>query len=154
MKDDEAGVYVQVIVFFIGLFLFFCYAFGMWYFNRDYLEQTRQDLVQIYLELPSPAEPTEQYYGVKTRKWFTYYVVGNRKYENLSEKDVIDFYKEYLPTKRWEIDKIKVDRDRGNNIHRISAKNGEFFLSISSIENTGKWRYSLIKKDWIYEAGF
>ena len=153
MEDKKLVTYTIPIAIAIAILVYASYVFWIWYPNRDYLANTRQELIQVYSEPPMPKEPIEQWYGLK-KGLLTFYIVGHKKYDDLKETYVVDFYQEMLQKEGWKIVEKEVIESSGNKIYGISARKGEFSLSLSSIENTGKWRYSLIKKDWIYEKGF
>ena len=72
--DDFTG-FVAVT----AILLFVLYFGGLWYTTYDYRIQMRDQMVEMYRQLPNPIPPIEDDYGVHKR-WLVYCVSGTRKF--------------------------------------------------------------------------
>ena len=68
--DDFTG-FVAVT----AILLFVLYFGGLWYTTYDYRIQMRDQMVEMYKQLPNPIPPIEDDYGVHQR-WLVFYIDG------------------------------------------------------------------------------
>lgn len=97
--DDFTG-FVAVTAF----LLFVLYFGGLWYATYDYRIQMRDQMVEMYKQLPNPIPPIEDDYGVHKR-WLVYCVSGTRKFNRDLKDNEFDLYGEKLVEQGWQIDK-------------------------------------------------
>ena len=62
-----------------AILLFVLYFGGLWYATYDYRIQMRDQMVEMYRQLPNPIPPIKDDYGVHKR-WLVYYITGTRIY--------------------------------------------------------------------------
>lgn len=135
----------------IGILLFtVIFAFGFWYFNKDYVENNKEELVSVYLELPRMNHiQNESYEVAKARKFLVYYISG-RISTSISDQQFADYYKLHLPLSGWKLDNQNWHKPN----YRIIAHKGEFSLEIFKVENDDCWRIYLDKEDWLSKKNF
>lgn len=135
----------------IGILLFtVIFAFGFWYFNKDYVENNKEELVSVYLELPRMNNMQNESYEVaKARKFLVYYISG-RISTSISDQQFADYYKLHLPLSGWKLDNQNWHKPN----YRIIAHKGEFSLEIFKVENDDCWRIYLDKEDWLSKKNF
>lgn len=126
------------------------FAFGFWYFNRDYAEKNKEELISVYLDLPRMNNmQNESYEVVKARKFLVYYISG-RISTSISDQQFADYYKLHLPLSGWKLDNQNWHKPK----YHIIAHKGEFSLEIFKVENDDCWRIYLDKEDWLYKKRF
>lgn len=135
----------------IGILLFtVIFAFGFCYFNRDYAEKNKEELISVYLDLPRMNHiQNESYEVVKARKLLVYYISG-RISTDITDQQFADYYKLHLPLSGWKLDNQNWHKPN----YRIIAHKGEFSLYISKRENDSCWHIILDKEDWLYKKRF
>ena len=135
----------------IGILLFtVIFAFGFCYFNRDYAEKNKEELISVYLDLPRMNHiQNESYEVLKARKLLVYYISG-RISTDITDQQFADYYKLHLPLSGWKLDNQNWHKPN----YRIIAHKGEFSLYISKRENDSCWNIILDKEDWLYKKRF
>ena len=135
----------------IGILLFtVIFAFGFCYFNRDYAEKNKEELISVYLDLPRMNHiQNESYEVLKARKLLVYYISG-RISTDITDQQFADYYKLHLPLSGWKLDNQNWHKPN----YRIIAHQGEFSLYISKRENDSCWHIILDKEDWLYKKRF
>ena len=146
--DDFTG-FVAVTAF----LLFVLYFGGLWYTTYDYRIQMRDQMVEMYQQLPNPIPPIEDDYGVHKR-WLVYCVSGTRTYNMVLDNTIMNEYSNELMHQGWEINERYTEHDKSGEFNSIVYSKGEFILGITVWKNQNKCRFSLIKEDWIYKKGF
>ena len=126
------------------------FAFGFWYFNKDYVENNKEELVSVYLELPRMNHiQNESYEVAKARKFLVYYISG-RISTSISDQQFADYYKSHLLLDGWKLDNQNWHKPK----YHIIAHKGEFSLEIFKVENDDCWRIYLDKEDWLSKKNF
>ena len=147
--DDFIG-FVAVTAF----LLFVLYFGGLWYATYDYRIQMRDQMVEMYKQLPNPIPPIEDDYGVHQR-WLVFYIDGVKVLNKPQPENVINEYKKALEKEGWaterEYEHVRNDK---NKIYGINMRKDEFILTVSARENRDSINIHLIKRDWIYNKGF
>ena len=135
----------------IGILLFtVIFAFGFCYFNRDYAEKNKEELISVYLDLPRMNHiQNESYEVLKAKKLLVYYISG-RISTDITDQQFADYYKLHLPLSGWKLDNQNWHKPN----YRIIAHKGEFSLYISKRENDSCWHIILDKEDWLYKKRF
>ena len=135
----------------IGILLFtVIFAFGFCYFNRDYAEKNKEELISVYLDLPRMNHiQNESYEVLKAKKLLVYYISG-RISTSISDQQFAEYYKLHLPLSGWKLDNQNWYKPN----YRIIAHKGEFSLYISKRENDSCWHIILDKEDWLYKKRF
>ena len=133
--------------------LFVLYFGGLWYATYDYRIQMRDQMVEMYKQLPNPIPPIEDDYGVHKR-WLVYCVSGTRTYNMVLDNTIMNEYSNELMSQGWEISEKYTEHDKSGEFNSIIYSKGEFILGITVWKNQNKCRFSLIKEDWIYKKGF
>ena len=133
--------------------LFVLYFGGLWYATYDYRIQMRDQMVEMYKQLPNPIPPIEDDYGVHKR-WLVYCVSGTRKFNRDLKDNEFDLYGEKLVEQGWQIDKKYTDINQYGKSTSIVLRKGEFLFEITWWEGKKICRFHLIKEDWIYNKGF
>ena len=89
----------------IGILLFtVIFAFGFCYFNRDYAEKNKEELISVYLDLPRMNHiQNESYEVLKARKLLVYYISG-RISTDITDQQFADYYKSHLLLDGWKLD--------------------------------------------------
>ena len=146
--DDFTG-FVAVT----AILLFVLYFGGLWYATYDYRIQMRDQMVEMYQQLPNPIPPIEDDYGVHKR-WLVYCVSGTRTYNMVLDNTIMNEYSNELMSQGWEISEKYTEHDKSGEFNSIIYSKGEFILGITVWKNQNKCRFSLIKEDWIYKKGF
>jgi len=146
--DDFTG-FVAVT----AILLFVLYFGGLWYTTYDYRIQMRDQMVEMYQQLPNPIPPIEDDYGVHKR-WLVYCVSGTRTYNMVLDNTIMNEYSNELMSQGWEISEKYTEHDKSGEFNSIVYSKGEFILGITVWKNQNKCRFSLIKEDWIYKKGF
>ena len=146
--DDFTG-FVAVT----AILLFVLYFGGLWYTTYDYRIQMRDQMVEMYQQLPNPIPPIEDDYGVHKR-WLVYCVSGTRTYNMVLDNTIMNEYSNELMSQGWEISEKYTEHDKSGEFNSIIYSKGEFILGITVWKNQNKCRFSLIKEDWIYKKGF
>ena len=146
--DDFTG-FVAVTAF----LLFVLYFGGLWYATYDYRIQMRDQMVEMYKQLPNPIPPIEDDYGVHKR-WLVYCVSGTRKFNRDLKDNEFDLYGEKLVEQGWQIDKKYTDSNQYGKSTCIVLRKGDFSFEITWWERKKICRFHLIKEDWIYNKGF
>ena len=146
--DDFTG-FVAVT----AILLFVLYFGGLWYATYDYRIQMRDQMVEMYQQLPNPIPPIEDDYGVHKR-WLVYCVSGTRTYNMVLDNTIMNEYSNELMSQGWEISEKYTEHDKSGEFNSIVYSKGEFILGITVWKNQNKCRFSLIKEDWIYKKGF
>ena len=123
--------------------LFVLYFGGLWYATYDYRIQMRDQMVEMYKQLPNPIPPIEDDYGVHKR-WLVYCVSGTRKFN----RDLKD------NEQGWQIDKKYTDSNQYGKSTCIVLRKGDFVFEITQWEGKKACEFYLIKRDWIYNKGF
>ena len=85
--DDFTG-FVAVTAF----LLFVLYFGGLWYTTYDYRIQMRDQMVEMYKQLPNPIPPIEDDYGVHQR-WLVFYIDGIKILNKPQPENVINEYR-------------------------------------------------------------
>ena len=146
--DDFTG-FVAVT----AILLFVLYFGGLWYTTYDYRIQMRDQMVEMYQQLPNPIPPIEDDYGVHKR-WLVYCVSGTRTYNMVLDNTIMNEYSNELMSQGWEISEKYTEHDKSGEFNSIIYSKGEFILGITVWKNQNECRFSLIKEDWIYKKGF
>ena len=135
----------------IGILLFtVIFAFGFCYFNRDYAEKNKEELISVYLDLPRMNHiQNESYEVLKAKKLLVYYISG-RISTDITDQQFADYYKLHLPLSGWKLDNQNWHKPN----YRIIAHKGEFSLYISKRENDSCWHIILDKEDWLSKKNF
>ena len=135
----------------IGILLFtVIFAFGFCYFNRDYAEKNKEELISVYLDLPRMNHiQNESYEVLKARKLLVYYISG-RISTDITDQQFADYYKSHLLLDGWKLDNQNWHKSK----YHIIAHKGEFSLEIFKVENDDCWRIYLDKEDWLYKKRF
>ena len=135
----------------IGILLFtVIFAFGFCYFNRDYAEKNKEELISVYLDLPRMNHiQNESYEVLKAKKLLVYYISG-RISTDITDPQFADYYKLHLPLSGWKLDNQNWHKPN----YRIIAHKGEFSLYISKRENDSCWHIILDKEDWLSKKNF
>ena len=80
------------------------FAFGFWYFNKDYVENNKKELISVYLDLPRMNNMRNESYEVlKAKKLLVYYISG-RISTSISDQQFADYYKSHLLLDGWKLD--------------------------------------------------
>lgn len=135
------------------ILLFVLYFGGLWYATYDYRIQMRDQMVEMYRQLPNPIPPIKDDYGVHKR-WLVYYITGTRTYNMVLDNTIMNEYGNELMSQGWEISERYTEHDKSGEFNSIVYSKGEFILGITVWKNQNKCRFSLIKEDWIYNKGF
>lgn len=146
--DDFIGFVAVTIIL-----LFVLYFGGLWYATYDYRIQMRDQMVEMYRQLPNPIPPIKDDYGVHKR-WLVYYITGTRTYNMVLDNTIMNEYGNELMSQGWEISEKYTEHDKSGEFNSIVYSKGEFILGITVWKNQNKCRFSLIKEDWIYKKGF
>ena len=93
--DDFTG-FVAVT----AILLFVLYFGGLWYTTYDYRIQMRDQMVEMYQQLPNPIPPIEDDYGVHQR-WLVFYIDGVKVLNKPQPENVINEYKKALEKEGW-----------------------------------------------------
>ena len=126
------------------------FAFGFCYFNRDYAEKNKEELISVYLDLPRMNHiQNESYEVLKARKLLVYYISG-RISTDITDQQFADYYKLHLPLSGWKLDNQNWHKPK----YHIIAHKGEFSLEIFKVENDDCWRIYLDKEDWLSKKNF
>ncbi len=136
-----------------AILLFALYFGGLWYATYDYRIQMRDQMVEMYRQLPNPIPPIKDDYGVHKR-WLVYYITGTRTYNMVLDNTIMNEYSNELMRQGWEINERYTEHDKSGEFNSIVYSKGEFILGITVWKNQNKCRFSLIKEDWIYKKGF
>ena len=136
-----------------AILLFVLYFGGLWYATYDYRIQTRDQMLEMYRQLPNPIPPIKDDYGVHKR-WLVYYITGMRTYNMVLDNTIMNEYSNELMRQGWEINERYTEHDKSGEFNSIVYSKGEFILGITVWKNQNKCRFSLIKEDWIYKKGF
>ena len=136
-----------------AILLFVLYFGGLWYATYDYRIQMRDQMVEMYRQLPNPIPPIKDDYGVHKR-WLVYYITGTRTYNMVLDNTIMNEYGNELMSQGWEISEKYTEHDKSGEFNSIVYSKGEFILGITVWKNQNKCRFSLIKEDWIYKKGF
>ncbi len=136
-----------------AILLFVLYFGGLWYATYDYRIQIRDQMVEMYRQLPNPIPPIKDDYGVHKR-WLVYYITGMRTYNMVLDNTIMNEYSNELMRQGWEINERYTEHDKSGEFNSIVYSKGEFILGITVWKNQNKCRFSLIKEDWIYKKGF
>ena len=134
------------------ILLFVLYFGGLWYATYDYRIQMRDQMVEMYRQLPNPIPPIIDDYGVHKR-WLVYYITGTRTYNMVLDNTIMNEYGNELMSQGWEISEKYTEHDKSGEFNSIIYSKGEFILGITVWKNQNKCRFSLIKEDWIYKKG-
>lgn len=113
----------------------------------------RDQMVEMYRQLPNPIPPIKDDYGVHKR-WLVYCVTGMRTYNMVLDNTIMNEYSNELMRQGWEINERYTEHDKSGEFNSIVYSKGEFILGITVWKNQNKCRFSLIKEDWIYKKGF
>ncbi len=70
------------IVAVTAILLFVLYFGWLWHATYDYRIQMRDQMVEMYQQLPNPIPPIKDDYGVHKR-WLVYYITGTRNITDL-----------------------------------------------------------------------
>lgn len=135
------------------ILLFVLYFGGLWYATYDYRIRMRDQMVEMYRQLPNPILPIKDDYGVHKR-WLVYYITGTRTYNMVLDNTIMNEYGNELMSQGWEISEKYTEHDKSGEFNSIVYSKGEFILGITVWKNQNKCRFSLIKEDWIYKKGF
>ena len=136
-----------------AILLFVLYFGGLWYATYDYRIQMRDQMVEMYRQLPNPIPPIKDDYGVHKR-WLVYCVTGTREFNRDLKDNEFDLYGEKLVEQGWEIDKKYTDSNQYGKSTSIVLRKGDFLFEITRWEGKKICRFHLIKEDWIYNKGF
>ena len=136
-----------------AILLFVLYFGGLWYATYDYRIQMRDQMVEMYRQLPNPIPPIKDDYGVHKR-WLVYYITGMRTYNMVLDNTIMNEYSNELMRQGWEINERYTEHDKSGEFNSIVYSKGEFILGITVWKNQNKCRFSLIKEDWIYKKAF
>ena len=113
----------------------------------------RDQMVEMYKQLPNPIPPIEDDYGVHKR-WLVYYVTGTREFNRDLKDNEFDLYGEKLVEQGWQIDKKYTDSNQYGKSTCIVLRKGDFVFEITQWEGKKACEFYLIKRDWIYNKGF
>ena len=136
-----------------AILLFVLYFGGLWYATYDYRIQMRDQMVEMYRQLPNPIPPIKDDYGVHKR-WLVYCVTGTREFNRDLKDNEFDLYGEKLVEQGWQIDKKYTDSNQYGKSTSIVLRKGDFLFEITRWEGKKICRFHLIKEDWIYNKGF
>ena len=126
------------------------FAFGFWYFNKDYVENNKKELISVYLDLPRMNNMRNESYEVlKAKKLLVYYISG-RISTDITDQQFADYYKSQVLLDGWKLDDQKWHKPK----YHIIAHKGEFSLEIFKVENDDCWRIYLDKEDWLSKKNF
>lgn len=156
MKNDIRaleGTEILGIIGVMGLLLYGIYFGGLWYFNRDYLERNRNELIAIYRQIPDPERPVKEEYKIHSR-WLSYYLEGKREYAHLSKESGRLFFEKYFLENGWNLGSPYDEKVPAGYMSVFPMKKGELELRIYYWEDTSIWEFKAIKKDWIYVKGY
>lgn len=135
------------------ILLFVLYFGGLWYATYDYRIQMRDQMVEMYRQLPNPILPIKDDYGVHKR-WLVYCVTGTREFNRDLKDNEFDLYGKKLVEQGWQIDKKYTDSNQYGKSTSIVLRKGDFLFEITRWEGKKICRFHLIKEDWIYNKGF
>ena len=141
------------IVAVTAILLFVLYFGWLWHATYDYRIQMRDQMVEMYRQLPNPIPPIKDDYGVHKR-WLVYCVTGTREFNRDLKDNEFDLYGEKLVEQGWQIDKKYTDINQYGKSTSIVLRKGEFLFEITWWERKKICRFHLIKEDWIYNKGF
>ena len=136
-----------------AILLFVLYFGGLWYATYDYRIQMRDQMVEMYRQLPNPIPPIKDDYGVHKR-WLVYCVTGTREFNRDLKDNEFDLYGKKLVEQGWQIDKKYTDSNQYGKSTSIVLRKGDFLFEITRWEGKKICRFHLIKEDWIYNKGF
>ena len=136
-----------------AILLFVLYFGGLWYATYDYRIQMRDQMVEMYRQLPNPIPPIKDDYGVHKR-WLVYCVTGTREFNRDLKDNEFDLYGKKLVEQGWQIDKKYTDSNQYGKSTSIVLRKGDFLFEITRWEGKKICRFYLIKRDWIYKKGF
>ena len=136
-----------------AILLFVLYFGGLWYATYDYRIQMRDQMVEMYRQIPNPIPPIKDDYGVHKR-WLVYCVTGTREFNRDLKDNEFDLYGEKLVEQGWQIDKKYTDSNQYGKSTSIVLRKGDFLFEITRWEGKKICRFHLIKEDWIYNKGF
>ena len=141
------------IVAVTAILLFVLYFGWLWHATYDYRIQMRDQMVEMYRQLPNPIPPIKDDYGVHKR-WLVCCVTGTREFNRDLKDNEFDLYGEKLVEQGWQIDKKYTDINQYGKSTSIVLRKGEFLFEITWWERKKICRFHLIKEDWIYNKGF
>ena len=136
-----------------AILLFVLYFGWLWHATYDYRIQMRDQMVEMYRQLPNPIPPIKDDYGVHKR-WLVYCVTGTREFNRDLKDNEFDLYGEKLVEQGWQIDKKYTDSNQYGKSTSIVLRKGDFLFEITRWEGKKICRFHLIKEDWIYNKGF
>lgn len=125
---------------------------GIYVTNYEYVDQRRDEMVELYKSIPSPVQVKKDDYYF-SRRLVTSNLNGIRIYKADSDANM-NYYKSYLIKNRWNDIRLRESIVEGKKQYSISANKNEMFLEIAHFDETEKWAYFVYKKDWIYKMGF
>ena len=150
---DWRNIDLQAFLGFIAmgiLLVVAIFAFGFWYFNKDYVENNKKELISVYLDLPRMNNmQNESYEVLKAKKLLVYYISG-RISTDITDQQFADYYKSHLLLDGWKLDNQNWHKPK----YHIIAHKGEFSLEIFKVENDDCWRIYLDKEDWLSKKNF
>lgn len=136
-----------------AILLFVLYFGWLWHATYDYRIQMRDQMVEMYRQLPNPIPPIKDDYGVHKR-WLVYCVTGTREFNRDLKDNEFDLYGKKLVEQGWQIDKKYTDSNQYGKSTSIVLRKGDFLFEITRWEGKKICRFHLIKEDWIYNKGF
>lgn len=136
-----------------AILLFVLYFGWLWHATYDYRIQMRDQMVEMYQQLPNPIPPIKDDYGVHKR-WLVYCVTGTREFNRDLKDNEFDLYGKKLVEQGWQIDKKYTDSNQYGKSTSIVLRKGDFLFEITRWEGKKICRFHLIKEDWIYNKGF
>ena len=119
------------IVAVTAILLFVLYFGWLWHATYDYRIQMRDQMVEMYKQLPNPIPPIEDDYGVHKR-WLVYCVSGTRKFNRDLKDNEFDLYGEKLVEQGWQIDKKYTDSNQYGKSTCIVLRKGILYLRLLS----------------------
>lgn len=125
---------------------------GIYVTNYEYVDQRRDEIVEVYKTIPSPTSVKRDKYHF-SRRLITSSLKGDRAYNGESEV-VLKYYQDYLMKNGWSNIKQENNIINGKRQYSISANRNEFSLEITHFEEAEDWAYFVYKEDWIYKMGF
>ena len=128
-----------------AILLFALYFGGLWYATYDYRIQMRDQMVEMYGQLPNPIPPIKDDYGVHKR-WLVYCVTGTREFNRDLKDNEFDLYGEKLVEQGWQIDKKYTDSNQYGKSTSIVLRKGDFLFEITRWEGKKICRFHLIKE--------
>ena len=89
----------------------------------------RDQMVEMYRQLPNPIPPIKDDYGVHKR-WLVYYITGTRTYNMVLDNTIMNEYGNELMSQGWKISERYTEHDKSGEFNSIVYSKGEFILGL------------------------